>query len=162
MNMLRRCLDYLDRNHVAYSHSIHPPAYTAREVASADQIPAYNLAKTVVYFSDTGYGMAVVPADRVVDLAEVRRLMGLKFIRLATEMELVDLFPTCEVGAMPPLGNLFGLPVLVDVSLEAQEFIAFNAGTHRDVLRVSFFDFARQANPLIADFSVREAAVAGA
>jgi Ala-tRNA(Pro) deacylase len=161
MNMLRRCLDYLDRNHIAYSHSIHPPAFTALEVAAADRIPAYTLAKTVVYFGDTGYGMAVVPADRTVDFAEVRRLMGLSFIRLATEVELVDLFPTCEVGAMPPLGNLFGLPVLVDVSIEAQEFIAFTAGTHRDVIRMSFSDFAKQVNPLIADFATIESLVAG-
>lgn len=161
MNMLRRCLDYLDRNHIAYSHSIHPPAFTALEVAAADRIPAYTLAKTVVYFGDTGYGMAVVPADRTVDFAEVRRLMGLSSIRLATEVELVDLFPTCEVGAMPPLGNLFGLPVLVDVSIEAQEFIAFTAGTHRDVLRMSFSDFSKQVNPLTADFATIESLVAG-
>ena len=156
MNMLRRCLDYLDQNHIAYSHSIHPPAFTALEVAAADRIPAYSLAKTVVYFGDTGYGMAVVPADRHVDFAEVRRLMGLHSIRLATEVELIDLFPTCEVGAMPPLGNLFGLPVLVDVNVEAQEFIAFTAGTHRDVIRMSFADFAKHVKPLISLFAIRE------
>ena len=161
MNMLRRCLDYLDRNHVAYSHSIHPPAYTALEVAAADRIPAYTLAKTVVYCGDTGYGMAVVPADRTVDFGEIRRLMGLNFVRLATEVELVDLFPTCEVGAMPPLGCLYGLPVLVDVAVESQEFIAFTAGTHRDVIRMSFADYAKLVNPLIADFATIESMAAG-
>ena len=161
MKMLTRCLEYLERNQIKYSHSIHSPAYTAREVASADRIPAHSLAKTVVYLGDSGYGMAVVPADYTVDLEEVERLMGLIHIRLATEAELADLFPNCEVGAMPPFGNLFALPVLVDNLLVAEQFIAFNAGTHRDVIHMSVADFRLLVNPLVAAFAVREPVTAG-
>lgn len=162
MHMLKRCLEYLERNQIKYSHSIHSPAYTAREVASADRIPVHSLAKTVVYLGDSGYGMAVVPADYAVDLEEVERLMGLIHIRLATEAELADLFPNCEVGAMPPFGNLFALPVLVDNTLATEKFIAFNAGTHRDVIHMSVADFRRLVNPLVAAFAVKEPVTAGA
>ncbi len=156
MNLLRRCLDYFDYHHIPFSHSVHPPAFTAREVAAADRMPAYSLAKTVVYFGDKGYGMAVAPADCHVNFPDVRRILGLHSIRLATEIELNDLFPTCELGAMPPLGNLFGLPVIVDANVEAQEFIGFTAGTHRDVIRMSFADFAKHVKPLISLFAIAE------
>jgi Ala-tRNA(Pro) deacylase len=156
MKMLRRCMECLGEHHIRYSHSIHPPAYTAREVASADRMPAHNLAKAVVYFADNGYGMVVVPADYSVDFTEVRRLLGSKQILLATETELAELFPECEVGAMPPLGNLFHMPVIVDESIAASEFIAFTAGTHRDVIHMGFGDFRRLVKPLVAAVAVKE------
>lgn len=156
MKMLKRCLDYLKRNGIVYSHSLHAPAVTAREVAAAERMPAHDLAKTVVYFGDNGYGMAVAPADFVVDFNEVRRLLGLIEIRLASESELAGLFPDCELGAMPPFGNLFGMPVLMDESLATAEFIAFNAGTHRDVIHMGSADFHNLVNPLVAAFAVKE------
>ena len=120
MKMLKRCMDFLGENHIRYSHSIHTPAYTAREVASADRMPAHNLAKTVVYLADGVYGMVVVPADYAVDFAELRRVLGSSEIRLATEGELCQLFPECEVGAMPAFGNLFDIPVVVDETVAAE------------------------------------------
>ena len=156
MKMLRRCMDCLGANHIRYSHSSHPPAYTAREVASADRMPVHNLAKAVVYFADNGYGMVVVPADYAVDFTELRRALGSKQILLATEAELAELFPECEVGAMPPLGNLFNMPVIVDETVAASEFIAFTAGTHRDVIHMGFGDFRRLVKPLVAAVAVKE------
>ena len=156
MKMLKRCFDYLKRNGVVYSHSTHAPAITALEVAAAERMPAHNLAKTVIYFGDNGYGMVVTPADFAVDFSEVRRLLGLTEIRLATESELAGLFQDCELGAMPPFGNLFGMPVLVDENLAAAEFIAFNAGTHRDVIHIASADFHNLVNPLVAAFAVKE------
>jgi Ala-tRNA(Pro) deacylase len=158
VSMLTRCLEYLDKNLIRYSHSIHSPAYTAREVASADCIPTHNLAKTLVYWDGNGYGMAVVPADCFVDLEEVRNLLGLTGIRLATETELGGLFPDCEVGAMPPLGDLIAMPVLVDEEFASGQLIAFNAGTHRDMIHMRFGDFRRLVNPLVASFAVKEGA----
>lgn len=155
MKTLKRCLAYLKRNGILYSHSIHPSAYTAREVAAADRMPAHYLAKTVVYVGDNGYGMAVVPADSIDDLNEVRRLLGFTGIRLASEIELAELFPECELGAMPPFGNLFKMPVLMDESLAGVEFIAFNAGTHRDVIHLSGADFHKLVNPLVAAFAAK-------
>jgi Ala-tRNA(Pro) deacylase len=160
MNALKRCLDYLDRNSIQYSHSIHAPAYTAVDVAAADRLPARNLAKTVSYRGDNGYGILLLRADYVVDFAEVLRLLGLKEIRLATETELAQLFPDSELGAMPPFGNSMEMPVLIDEGLAASEFIAFNAGTHRDVIHLTFEDFVALVNPLIARFAVPRAALA--
>lgn len=162
MEMLQRCQRYLKQNGIRYAHSIHPPAYTAMEVASAERVLPHDLAKTVVYFGDNGPGMVVVPADYNVDLNEVRRLLGLSEVRLATEAELVELFPDCEVGAMPPLGNLFDIPVLIDESIAIEKFMAFSAGTHRDVIRMSVADFHRLVNPLIAVCADRITALAGA
>ena len=154
--MLNRTLDYLKRNGIRYSHSVHPPAYTARDVASADRMPAHSLLKTVVYRGEHGYGMLLLPADYVVDFVEVLRLLGLREVRLATEPELEALFPDCELGAMPPFGNLFDMPVLLDENIATAEFIAFNAGTHRDVIHMSGEDFHRLVNPLVASFALRE------
>jgi len=153
MNMLQRFQRYLDQHGIRYSHSIHSPAYTAVEVASAECMPARGLAKVVVYFGDRGYGMLVLPADCIVDFGAVRRLPGLASARLAAESELVELFPDCELGTMPPLGNLFQMPVLLDVSIGTAEFMAFNAGTHQDVIHMKVSDFLNLVNPLVAEFA---------
>lgn len=158
MKMLTRCLNYLTESHILFSHSVHHSAVTARDVASAERMPAESLAKTVIYAGDSGYGMAVVSADCMVDFEELRRLLGLTGVRLATEDEIAMLFPDCELGAMPPLGGLFGMPVLMDENLATTEFIAFNAGTHRDVIHMSGVDFHKLVNPLVAAFALKEQA----
>jgi len=154
MNVLQMCLTHLRENRILFSHSIHPPAFTAREVAAAEGIPAHEISKVVVYFGDADYGMLVLPADTMVDFDEVKRLMGLNYARLATETELLEMFPECELGAMPPFGDLFEMPVLVDESIETDGYIAFNAGTHRDVIHMKFADFRHLVNPLIARFAM--------
>src|SRR5439155_1474727 len=135
-------------------------AFVAREVAAAERIPADEIAKTVAYFGDNGFGMVVLPADCLVNFAEVGRLMGLSHVRLASEAELAGLFPGSDLGAMPPFWNETEMPVLVDENVAAAEFIAFNAGTHRDVIRMSLADFRRLVNPLIAAFAVKERVLA--
>jgi len=153
MNMLEMCLNHLREHRILFSHSIHPPAFTARGVAAAEGISAHEISKVVVYFGDADYGMLVLPADTMVDFTEVRRLMGLGHARLATETELREMFPECETGAMPPFGDMFEMPVLVDESIETDGYIAFNAGTHRDVIHMKFADFRKLVNPLIARFA---------
>ena len=157
---LERCFSILERNQIPYSHSIHPPAWTAREVATAEHMPAHRLAKVVVYHGDIGYGMLVLPADDIVNFGDVLHLLGLREIRLATETELGELFPDCELGAMPPFGNLVDMPVLLDEMLVSSEYIAFNAGTHRDVIHMSFASFCGLVNPLIGSFAVPQLAIA--
>jgi Ala-tRNA(Pro) deacylase len=154
MTTLKRTLDYLDRHSIRYIHSTHPVAFTAREVAAVEHIPLHKLAKTVVFTSEVGYGMAVVPADSFVDLEDLRELLGVNALRLAREEELVELFPSTELGAMPPFGNLFDLEVFFDSSLVDEEFIAFNAGTHRDLIHMSVEDFLRLVQPAIGEFAV--------
>ncbi len=155
MPILAKLREFLDQNGVEYTHTIHPLAYTAREVASAEHVPAREIAKTVIFLSEQGYGMAVLPGDSVVDLEQLRLDLGLSRLRLATEAELKELFPACELGAMPPFGNLFSLPVYVDSRLAGEDMITFNAGTHRDVIHMHFADVDRLVNPSIVPFARR-------
>jgi len=160
MTMLQRCLEFLNQQRIPYALTSHPIAYTARGVAEAEHLSAHKLAKTVIYLGDYGYGMAVVPADRYLDLAKLKRVTRSRRLRLATEVELGELFTESELGAMPPLGNLFDMPVFFDESLAQEEFIAFNAGTHHDVIHMSSGDFRRIVGPAIASFATRFAEMA--
>src|SRR6185437_14858955 len=117
MTLIKLWLEYLTRMQVRYSHSVHPRAQTARETANAERVPAHEFAKTVVYYGDNGFGIAVVPADEFVNLARVARNLGLACIRLANEVELAELFPDCELGAMPPFGDACEMPVIVDPTI---------------------------------------------
>jgi Ala-tRNA(Pro) deacylase len=155
MPMLDKLLRFLDENQVQYTRHSHPTAYTAREVASVEHIPAHRIAKTIVFLTENGYAMAVLPGDYMLDMQGLRTFLGASRLRLATESELSELFPECELGAMGPFGNLCGLPVYVDSGLAAEQMIAFNAGTHRDVIHMRFDDFRRLAQPKIVDLSSR-------
>jgi Ala-tRNA(Pro) deacylase len=140
---------FLEINQAPFKHTVHPLAYTAREVASAEHLPARDVAKVVIVSSGSGYQMVVVPANRGVDLSELRTSLGMSHARLATEEEIGRLFPDCDLGAMPPFGNLYDMPVYVDSSLALDEWIAFNAGSHTDVVHMRFKDFKWLVNPLI-------------
>jgi Ala-tRNA(Pro) deacylase len=149
MAITEKLRTYLVDNRVEYTHTIHPLAYTAREVASAEHVPPQEVAKTVVVSGDEGYYMLVLPANMVVDFQELRAALGLQHVRLATESELAQLFPDCDLGAMPPFGNLYMMPVYMDSGLLRDEHIAFNAGTHRDVVHMRMTDFRKLANPVV-------------
>ena len=140
---------FLEENRTEYTHTVHPLAYTAREVASAEHLPPREVAKTVVVFGDDGFHMLVLPANRVVDFQEVRLTLGLTHARMATEEELSRLFPDCELGAMPPMGDLYGMPVYLDSSLAGEETIAFNGGTHRDEIHMRTADYRELVNPAV-------------
>jgi Ala-tRNA(Pro) deacylase len=157
MALLERLRVFLDQNHAEYTHTEHPRAYTAREVASAEHLPAREMAKAVMVFGDEGYHMMVVPANRLVDFHEVRLALGLTRARMATEEEIGRLFPDCELGAMPPFGNLYDVPVYMDSSLAGEETICFNAGTHRDVIHMRTSDYRDLAHPTVISLA-REAA----
>jgi Ala-tRNA(Pro) deacylase len=146
--MLGRVLDYLKANAVPFLHSVHQAVYTARDLAAVEHLPLREVAKVVVFRSECGFSMAVVPADRLLDLEQLRALM-LSHVRLATEEELFKLFPNCELGAMPPLGNLVGMDVYLDADLANESFIAFNAGTHRNVVELNFSDYRKLVDPII-------------
>ena len=154
MTTLQRTLEYLDRSDIDYVHNTHPIAYTAREVAAVEHMPPHKMAKTVVFVCEQGYGMAVLPADTFVDFENLRATMGVDTVRLATDQELGELFPESELGAMPPLGNLFGLTVYFDTSLVDEKFIGFNGGTHRDLIHMGVADFLRLAQPVVGAFAV--------
>lgn len=155
MTTLDRLIALLEMREISYTHDLHPLTYTARETASAEHVPPRCFAKTViVHFSD-GFAMAVLPADRHVDLEELRLAFGSRQLRLATETELLELFPECELGAMPPFGSgtLFDLPVWADGLVMAEEQICFNAGTHRDVVRMTTEDWEQIVKPSVLAFA---------
>jgi len=157
MPLLEKLRVFLDENHAEYTHTVHSIAYTAREVALAEHLPAREVAKTVVVHGDNGYHMLVLPASKLVDFQEVRIALGLSHARMVPETELNRLFPDCELGAMPPVGNLYGMPVYLDGILAAEDVITFNAGTHRDVVHMRTSEFRRLVRPTIVSLA-REAA----
>ena len=140
---------FLDQGRVEYTHTVHPLAFTAREVASAEHIPAREVAKVVVVWGDHCFAMLVLPASMVVDFQELRTNLGLSHVRLATETELGQLFPDCDLGAMPPFGLLYGMPMYLDGAVLRDEHIAFNAGTHRDVIHMRMEDYRALADPTV-------------
>jgi Ala-tRNA(Pro) deacylase len=158
MPLLEKLRVFLDRSGAEYTHTVHSLAYTAREVASAEHLPAREVAKTVVIHGDAGYHMLVLPANRLVDFQEVRDVLGFTHARMVPETELSRLFPDCELGAMPPFGNLYGMPVHLDSGLAAEETITFNAGTHRDVVHMRTSEFRKLVQPTLISLA-REAAM---
>ena len=141
---------FLDENGVKYLTITHSPAYTANDVAHVAHISGREIAKTVIVDSDGTMVMAVLPASKRLSFAEAARVVGGKRVRLAAEHEFARLFPGCEVGAMPPFGNLYGVDVYVDPSLQADEEIVFNAGTHTELIRMRYDDFERLVHPKVA------------
>jgi Ala-tRNA(Pro) deacylase len=158
MPLTERLRSFLESHHAEYTLSVHPKAFTAREVAHAEHLPPREVAKTVVVFGDAEYHLVVIPANKLVDFQELRPALGLSQVRLATEDELRTLFPDCELGAMPPFGGLYGLTVYVDSSLAGEPEIAFNAGTHREVIHMRTAEFRRVVKPGIVSL-VREPAL---
>jgi Ala-tRNA(Pro) deacylase len=152
--MLKRLTEYLDRNHIKYVVMSHSQAYTASEIAAISHLPGKELAKTVMIKADGSMSMLVLPASYMVDFGILRKALQVNEVRLATEAEFKELFPECEVGAMPPFGNLFGMDVVVDRGLTGTHEIAFNAGNHKELLRMAYQDFERLVRPRILTFGI--------
>lgn len=153
MGVLRRLKDYLDENKIKYVKITHSSAYTAQEIAASTHIPGKELAKTVIVRVNDGFAMVVLPASRRINFDQLKDVIGNNEIRLAEEDEFKGLFPDCEVGAMPPFGNLYNLPVYVASALTEDKEIAFNAGTHTDVIKISYSDFEKLVKPTVGTFS---------
>ncbi len=152
--MLAKSLkDYLDKENVRYVAITHSPAFTATEVAQSAHIPGSMLAKTVLVEIDGAMAMAVLPANHRVRLDDLRDLTQTDDVRLAHEDKFKRLFPDCEVGAMPPFGNLYDMPVYVSPDLAAQKEIVFNAGSHTEIIKLSWHDFERLVKPRVASFT---------
>lgn len=152
MSISTRLKGFLDENRIPYSVMTHTRAYTAQGAAATMQISGKELAKTVVLRAGEEMILAVLPAPNHVRLDKLAAEVE-KSVWLATEQEFTSLFPDCEPGAMPPFGSLYNLPVYVDESLAADEEIVFNAGTHRDAIRMRYDDFVRLARPKVCSFA---------
>jgi Ala-tRNA(Pro) deacylase len=152
--------EYLDKHNIKYIVMSHSPAFTAQGIAALAHIPGKNLAKTVMVKLDGKLVMAVVPASFHVDLALLKDETKSKDAQLASEADFKDRFAECETGAMPPFGNLYGIDVFADESLSRDKEIAFNACSHRELIRLAWDDYAKLVKPRLMSFVRRKAEAA--
>lgn len=151
---IAKLLNYLDRNKVLYQKLSHSPAYTAQEIAAKAHVSGWELAKTVIVKLDGEYAMAVLPASEQIDFELLKEATGSSTVHLASEEEFKDLFPNCDVGAMPPFGNLFDMDVYVAPELAEDDLIAFSAGSHTELIRLAYEDFEKLVDPEMLPFAV--------
>lgn len=149
----KRLKDFLDERRIRYITITHSPAFTAHEVAQSAHISGRVLAKTVMVMVHGAPAMAVLPANHRVMLDELADFIGTDDVRLAREEEFKQHFPDCEPGAMPPFGNLYDMSVYVSPDLADEDEIAFNAGSHTEIIRMSYRDFAQLVKPQVAEFT---------
>jgi Ala-tRNA(Pro) deacylase len=148
-----RLQEFLDSHQVKYSTIKHSPAYTAQEIAAVTHIPGEELAKSIIVKLDGKMVMAVLPASHRINFNRLKQVTRANTVELASEREFEDLFPDCQLGAMPPFGNLYDMDVLVDKSLVDDEEIAFNACNHHELIRMTFKDFQKLVEPQILKFT---------
>ena len=154
MSIASKIKSFLDKSEVKFQSLEHSLAYTALEIAGSQHIPGRAVIKSVIVNADGQFWMCVLPAMHHLDFDKLKALTSAKVIRLANEGELSQLFPDVELGAEPPFGHLYGLKVIVDKLLEENEEIAFNAGTHTDMIQMKFNDFQRLSHCSSGDIGV--------
>lgn len=152
--LAQRLVDFLQDRDVKYVRIQHSTAYTAPEVAHSAHVSGKDLAKTVLVKIDDQLAMAVLPANLHVDLERLREAADASSVHLATEEEFGRRFPDCELGAMPPFGHLYDMPVFVAEALTQDEAIAFNAGSNRELFQLPYADFDRLEGPRVVDFAI--------
>jgi len=148
-----KLIEFLNSNEIKYVIISHSKAYTSQEIAASAHIPGKEMAKTVMVKTDGKMTMAVLPASYKVNFDQLKEATGTGKIQLASEQEFADMFPECEIGAMPPFGNLYGMEVFVAATLAEDEEIAFNAGSHTELIRLLYKDFERLVKPKVVKFS---------
>ena len=154
MKMPKRLIDCLDDNKISYEILSHPEVFAAQRIAQAEHVKGRRHAKVVMVKSTGQHLMAVLPAERLIDLEKLGKIVG-QDISLESEREFEALFPDCVVGAMPPFGNLYGVPTYVDKSLVAENYIAFEAGTHTEAIKVSYRDYEKIVKPQVKDLAIK-------
>ncbi len=145
---------YLDDNNIKYIIIRHSPAFTAQEVAGMAHIPGKDMAKTVIVSIQGKTAMVVIPASLKIDFSLLKKITGVNDIELATEEEFKYMFPDCEIGAMPPFGNLYDMDVFAEKSLTEESEIAFTACTHSELVKMSYKDFEKLVKPKIGTFAL--------
>ncbi len=151
----RKLKQFLDSHNIKYVSIKHSEAYTAQEIAASAHIPGKELAKTVIVKIDGNMAMAVLPAGYKVEFQLLKEAAKANKVELASEKEFKDVFPDCEIGAMPPFGNLYGLEVFVAKTLAEDNEIAFNAGSHIELIKLAYKDFENLVNPKVLKFSAK-------
>jgi Ala-tRNA(Pro) deacylase len=151
MDCKDRLQTYFREHDVSFESATHSEAYTAQEVAAALHVSGHQLAKVVIVWADDELTMTVVPASERVDLRQAAEVLGADKVRLASEPEFAGRFDDCKLGAMPPFGNLYDMPVVVDPSLGEHEEIVFSAGTYTDSMKIAYDDFERLVQPKVGE-----------
>ena len=161
MEIPKQLIDCLAGNKVSYEILQHPEAVTAQRIAQAEHVKGRHYAKVVMVKSGDQHLMTVLPADHQIDLEKVEKAIG-KAVSLGKEQEFKTLFSDCAIGAMPPFGNLYGLPTYVEQSLAEQDYIVFEAGTHTDAIKMSYRDYEKIVKPKVNDLAVKLQPMKGA
>jgi len=145
--------EFLNKSKVKYKVTKHEPAYTAQNLAAAEHEPGKFVAKPVIVKADDKYVMCVLSAPRKVDMKALKKQLGAKSVKLADEKQIGRLFPDCALGAEPPFGNLYDLSTVMDKALDADDHIAFQAGSYEKAIRMSMKDYKRLVEPKVLEFS---------
>ncbi len=140
---------FLDDNQVKYVTIKHSPAYTAQEVAASAHVPGKNMAKTVIVKLNGSMAMIVEPANHKINFDHLKKNVGVQDVALASESEFQNRFPECELGAMPPFGNLYGMDVFIAKSLTTDNEILFNSGSHSELIKMAYKDFENLVKPKV-------------
>jgi Ala-tRNA(Pro) deacylase len=162
MPVVKELKEFLDKQNIKYVTISHSLAYTAQGTAALTHISGKEIAKTVIVKIDGVLAMAVLPGSRQIDVSALKSATRAQTVELAREPEFSGKFPGCETGAMPPFGNLYGMSIFVDESLTKDKEIAFNAGTHNELIRLSYADFETLVKPTVLNFASRRSGISAA
>ncbi len=141
---------FLDGRGINYERHTHTKTYTAQGLAHAERVSGYMVAKPVIVNTPGGYAMCVLPAPKHLDLRRAAKVLHETTVRLATESEMADLFPDCELGAEPPVGSMFGMKTVMDDQLEEDEMLVMQAGTHTESIKLRRDDWKKLCDPVVA------------
>ncbi len=148
-----RVTEFLDESAVSYEVTKHIPTFTAQQMAAAEHEPGKYVAKPVIVKADGKYMMCVLAACSKIDLGALKKQLGAKHVELALEKEIGEIFNDCDLGAEPPFGNLYDLPVIMDKAMEKDDHIIFQAGSHEEAIRISMNDYRKLVKPKVLEFS---------
>ena len=154
MEIPKQLINCLNQNNVQYEILHHPETVTAQRIAQAEHVKGRHQAKVVMLKSGDQHLIAVLAADHHVDLEKIEKASG-KPVSLAKENDFKSLFPDSAIGAMPPFGNLYGLPTYVDKNLAEQDYIVFEAGTHTDAIKMNYSDYEKIVKPKVEDLAIK-------
>lgn len=146
-------LEYLDRHSAHYEMNDHVDTFTAQQMAAQTHIPGMHVAKPVIVRADEKVYMCVLPACCKIDMDALKSQVNAEDVELVDEKEMAKLFPDCQLGAEPPIGGIYGLTTIIDKSLEEDDYVAFQGGTHDKTIKMTMQEYKNLTHPCVLDFS---------
>ncbi|HEY2759441.1 MAG TPA: YbaK/EbsC family protein [Pirellulales bacterium] len=147
--------EYLAGRHIHFEMLQHDETFDSQHLAESVHVTGRRVAKTVLLRMDHGYryAVAILPASHLIDLEAIGRILGGARMELATEFEITQRCPDCEIGVLPPFGSMYGVETILDESLRDAEQLVFEGNTHHEAIRMAGEDFIRMESPVIGDFA---------